>query len=302
LLIMPRHLTSGRGRVACGLLAALAGLAVFARIAAAQSQEDCFPPKDSHEAHLFADLAVPLAFSTAEAPSQMAPGAVRLGVEATYLPNIDAETRTPTICRPGKGPEHTDLLFAVPRPRVAVGLPAGFVLEGSWVPPVRLNGVKADLLGVSLERSIPLGRAGSLLALRAHAAFGLIQAPVTCNDAALQDPNSECFQGTRSDDRYHPNTFGAEGVVSWPIDGGRFRPFLGGGLNVLHPRFQVNFTNQFGFTDNRKVEVDLTRGAILAGATWAAVRGLAVTGEIYSSPSDAVTGRLVGSYAIRTGR
>jgi hypothetical protein len=284
--------------VAAGFLAAFAGIAILSQSPGAQVQEDCFPPKDSHEAHLFADLAVPLAFSTAEAPSPVAPEAVRLGLEATYLPNIDAETRTPTICRPGKGPENTDLLFAVPRPRVGVGLPAGFVLEGSWIPPVRLNGVKADLLGLSLERGIPLGQAGSQLSLRVHAAFGLIRAPVVCNDAALQDPNSECFQGTRSDDRYHPNTFGAEGVVSWPIDGGRFRPFLGGGLNILHPRFQVNFTNQFGFTDNRKVEVDLTRGAILAGATWAAVRGLAVTGEIYSSPSDAVTGRLVGSYAI----
>jgi hypothetical protein len=264
------------------------------------AQGDCFPPKDSHEAQLFAAFAVPLAFSVAEAPEPLASGDFRAGLEATYLPNIDEEIRTPTICRPGKGPEDTDLLFAFPRPRAMVGLPAGFVLEGSWVPPVRLSGVKANLVGLGLRRSIPVAQRGALLALRVHAAFGLIQAPITCDDAALQDPTSECFQGTRSDDRYHPNTFGAEGAVSWPIAAGRFRPFLGGGVNLLHPRFQVNFTNQFGQTDNRKVEVDLTRGVIFGGATWNAAKGLDVSGEIYSSPGDAVTGRIGASYAIRT--
>ena len=265
------------------------------------AQGDCFPPKDSHEAQLFAALAVPLAFSLAEAPQESPPGVVRIGLEATYQPGIDAEIRTPTICRPGKGPENVDLLFAVPRPRVSVSLPAGLLLEASWVPPVRLNQVKANLLGLSLQRSFPIARQATMLTVRAHAAFGLIQAPITCNDEALGDPTSECFQGTRSDDRYHPNTFGVEGAASWSLGGGRVRPFLGGGLNILHPRFQVNFTNQFGSTDNRKVTVDLTRGALFGGGTWVPTGGLGLTGEIYAAPGDAVTGRVMASYAIRSG-
>jgi hypothetical protein len=56
---------------------------LFGRAAA---QEDCFPSKDSHEAQLFAALAVPLAFSLAESPEPaLAAGGVRVGVEATYL-------------------------------------------------------------------------------------------------------------------------------------------------------------------------------------------------------------------------
>jgi hypothetical protein len=61
----------------------------------------------------------------------------------------------------------------------------------------------------------------------------------------------------------------------------------------------VNFTNQFGSTDSTRVEVNLTRGALLAGATWLASPGLGLTGEIYASPGDAVTGRVALSYAIR---
>jgi hypothetical protein len=262
------------------------------------AQGDCFPPKDSHEAQLFAALAVPLAFSLPEAPSPVAPGQVRLALEATYLPNISAEIRTPTICRPGKGPENIDQLPGFLRPRVSVSLPARVQFEASWIPPVRLNGVKANLVGLSLQRSFPIAAGGTLLTVRTHGAFGLIRAPFTCDEAALQDANSVCFRGTRSDDRFHPNIFGAEAAVSWSLAEGRIRPFLGGGINVLHPRFQVNFTDQFGELDNRKVEVDLTRGALFAGATWAPAGGFALSGQIYSAPGDAVTGRLAASYLI----
>lgn len=265
------------------------------------AQGDCFPGKDSHEAQLFAALAVPLAFSLAEAPRVVAPGQVSVGLEATYLPPIDEEIRTPTICRPGKGPEHTDLLFAVPRPRVTIGLPAGFVLEGSWIPPVRLNGVKADLVGVGLQRSFAIPNRPAVAILRLHATAGLIRAPITCEEAALRDPTSECFQGTLSDDHYHPNTFGAEGALSWSVARGRLRPFVGAGVNLLHPRFQVNFTNQFGSTDNRKIEVDLTRGALFGGATWNPTDRFAVSGELYGAPGDDVTGRVLVSYGLPSG-
>jgi hypothetical protein len=55
----------------------------------AWGQGDCFPPKDSHEAQVFAALSVPLAFSLVEAPAPIVPGAVRIGLEVTYLPGID---------------------------------------------------------------------------------------------------------------------------------------------------------------------------------------------------------------------
>jgi hypothetical protein len=79
---------------------------------------------------------------------------------------------------------------------------------------------------------------------------------------------------------------------------GRFRPFVGTGANILHPRFQVNFTNLSGFTDNTRVRVNLTRGVLFGGATWAPSSRFGLSGEIYSVPADAVTGRLMSSYAI----
>jgi hypothetical protein len=257
---------------------------------AARAQGDCFPGGSSNEAKAFAIFAVPLAFSPAGAPDLL-PG-FRFGLEAASLPNIDDATATPTICRPGKGPEHTDLLPALPRPRFTMPLPLGLALQASWIPPIRVNGVKANLFGLSVGRSF--GRLGGVVvALRGHATFGSLRAPITCDDDALADAGSECFGGQRSDDKLRPNIMGADVSLGWSVAEGRLRPYLGTGYNRLQPRFQVNFTNRFGQLDNRRVEVNLDRMVVFGGATWDATPRLAVAGELYAAPADAVTGRVV---------
>jgi hypothetical protein len=242
-----------------------------------------------------ATFAVPLAFSRGSAPD-LFPG-FTAGVELAYLPKVSDATATPTTCRPGKGPEHTDLLFAVPRPRIGMPLPFGLSLQASWIPPIRVNGVKANLFGVSVEKAF--GRLDGLVAaIRAHATFGSVRAPVTCDDEALLDATSECFGGTRSDDRLSPNILGLDVAVGGSLAGGRLRPYGGAGYNRLQPRFQVNFTDQFGELDDRRVEVDLDRLVLFGGATWQVAERLGLTGELYAAPSDAVTGRVIVRTAV----
>jgi hypothetical protein len=155
-----------------------------------------------------------------------------------------------------------------------------------------VNGVKANLIGLALAKTV--GRADGLAAaIRAHGTFGSVRAPVTCDQDALTDPGSECFHGTISDDRLSPNIFGLDVSVGWPMAGGRLRPYLGSGYTRLEPRFQVNFTNQFGDTDTTEVEVNLNRVALFGGAAWQLTQRLAITGEIYAAAADAVTGRLI---------
>jgi hypothetical protein len=277
------------------LLARLTGLLAVLLPGAAEAQGDCFPSKDSNEARTFAIISTALAFGPAGAP--VSDGArVRLGVELVYLPNIDRATATPTACRPGKGPENTDLVAAAPRPRVAVALGSGFSAEGSWIPPVRLNQVEANLIGFALAWTTALG-AQNRLTLRGHGTVGRIRAPITCPDQALGDPASECFEGQRSDDSFRPNILGVEAIVGWSLGSGRVQPYLGTGYNHLAPRFQVDFTNAVGGVDRRRVEVDLDRAVLFGGATWLASPGVGLSAELYASPADAITGRL----AIRVG-
>jgi hypothetical protein len=276
------------------ILAGAAALVSIAAGASAQGNDDCFPPRGSNEARMMAIFDVALAFSGAVAPAAEPSGRIHLGLEVSYLPNIDRATAIPTVCRPDKlTPENTDLLFAAPRPRGFLALPAGFSLEASWTPPIRIGDLKANLVGVALARATPIGARGALLGLRAHGLFGVIKAPITCNDAALGDAGSICYQGTRSDDSFKPNAMGVEATMSWPA-GRSFRPFMGVGYNHLAPRFQVNFTNQSAFTDRRRVIVNLDRAVLFAGATWRATPAFDLSGEIYSAPADAVTGRVTG--------
>ena len=275
-------------------------MATFALVASAlaaplAAQTVCRPSASSNEAKTLAILSVPLAFGPATAP-EILPG-LWVGLEGAYLPKVDPATATPTICRPGQGPVNADLLFALPRPRIGLPLPFGLALQVSWIPPVRVAGAKANLFSFSLGKSF--GRLDGLVAaIRAHGTFGSIRGPITCHDAALADPTSECFQGTRSDDRYSPNIFGADFSLGWTMVGGRLRPYLGGGYNRLEPRFQVNFTNQFGMVDSTRIELNLNRGVVFGGATWQLVDRLGVAAEVYAVPADAVTARLIVRTAI----
>jgi hypothetical protein len=254
------------------------------------AQGDCFPGPESNEAKTLAIFSVPLAYSPLSAPTTDLPK-WKAGVEVATIPNVDEETRTPTICRPGKGPENTDLLPALLRPRVAVRLGAGLQVDASWIPPVRVHGVKSNLFGFALAWNAEVGSKVTLGA-RAHTTLGEVNAPITCPEEALEDPASECFEGTESDDSYKPNIFGADVRLGLGTSESRVLPYAGLGYSRLQPRFQVNFTNSAGELDDRKVEVDLNRLAVFGGLTWKLGKSLGLAGEVYSTPSDAVTLRL----------
>jgi hypothetical protein len=278
-----------RRRLARPLLGivALSGLA-----APLAGQADCFPARSSNEARLLAIKSVALAYGPGHARTDLALGRARLALESAWVPRVDDATATPTVCRPGKGPENANLLDVLVRPRLTLGLPGDLSLEASWVPPVRVAGVRAHLVGIALARATPLSAAATAT-VRLHATFGRIRAPITCPDEALADPSSECFEGTRSDDRYDPNIVGADLALSLGGRDAAVRPYVGAGYNRLQPRFQVNFTNRQGSTDTRRVSVDLDRAAVFGGLTWTAGGGVAVTGEVYAAPADAVTGRVL---------
>jgi hypothetical protein len=174
---------------------------------------------------------------------------------------------------------------------VAARLGPGFQVDASWIPPVRVNGVKSNLLGLALAWN---GTISSKLTLgaRAHTTLGEVNAPITCPEESLDNPDSECFEGTESDDSYKPNIFGADVRLGLGTGESKVRPYAGLGYNRLQPRFQVNFTNSAGELDDRKVSVDMNRLAIFGGLSWNLGESLGLAGEVYSTPADAVTFRV----------
>lgn len=269
---------------------------LLAAPAAAQTGVTCRPGDDSNEARTLATMAVAMAFSPLEAPEVPAPWRVELGMELATVPEVDSADAVPTTCRPGKGAEHVNLIGVLPRPRARVGLPWGFAFEGSWIPPVRVSGVKANVVGLALARPMAILAGRAVVSPRLHATLGRVRAPVTCPEDALDDPASECFEGTVSDDRWDPGQSGIDVALAWRA--GRLRPYLGGGWTHLAPTFQVNFTNSAGQLDDTRVRVNLDRAALFAGLTWAAGSRLAMSGEAYVVAADAASLRLAARYVL----
>ena len=279
--------------------------AFVASVGSVASVGECRPPKDSSEAKLLAFFAAPIAFSPAGHAERLAPGAVRLSFDLTYVPKPGADIRRASFCN--RKSENTSLSPVFPRPRIAVGLPGGFFLEGSYLPPITVLDATPNLGSVALGWTQTLSGSGAgvgtWLTLRTHATFGKVKGPITCSSDALQttSSNQQCYGNTPSDDTYEPNMLGGEGMLGWS-GSGRFAGYVGAGYTSIKPRFQVNFTSLQGNLDNTKVLLDDSRIAAFAGGRYRVGDRTSLTGEFYSVPKDVTTVRVGASFMLRSAR
>jgi hypothetical protein len=260
-------------------------------------------PASSNEAEIFRIRGVSTAFGRAGSPIALKEHSTMVFFEVTTLSSIDPGTATPTFCNPGKPPEHVNLLPVLPRPRVVFGLNDQFAFEVSWIPPVTVNDVKANVVGLALARTVPA--ANGLLSLRASATFGTIRAPITCTKAQVAEDTTginvpQCAGGAApSNDHYKPNSFGFDLAYGWPIAQGKLRPYVGAGVNFLRPRFQVDFTDRADNHLDQKIEGNYRRAVFFGGATWAPSARLGLTGELYADPGTAVEARVGVGYGLK---
>lgn len=269
-------------------------------IAFGAAHAQCRPPADSHEARLLAFYEAPVLFAMAAAPERLAPGSLSIGGEAIPVPSPDPLLTHPSFCYQYTT-NNTKLAPLFGRPRIVLGLPSGFALEGSYVPPVSVSSARVTLgsLAVSRTQSVSLGRGSVLLQLRAHGTLGRIQGPITCPRASLQlrDEAAPCYGTVPSRDSYDPRSLGIEAAASTHL--GRLDVFAGGGANRLDPRFRAGFTDGLGNVDHTTVDVALVRGVGYGGATLHLRHDLAISGQLYVVPADVSTVRLGVAYRVR---
>jgi hypothetical protein len=280
---------------------AVSFLAVVA-LSGSLSAGECRPPKDSSEAKLLAFFAAPIAFSPAGHAERLAPGAVRLSFDLTYVPTPAADIRRASYCQ--RKSENTELSPIFPRPRLAIGLPGGLFVEGSYLPPVTVLDATPNLGSIALGWSHPLrqGSDGSStwFTLRGHATFGEVKGPITCSSDAIQqsNPSADCYGDSPSDDTYKPNMIGGEGILGW-TGSGRLAGYIGAGYTSIKPRFYVNFLSLDNVLDDTHVLLDDTRIAAFAGGRVRLTPRTALTAEVYSVHKDVTTLRVGGSWQLR---
>ena len=271
-------------------------------IATSSVEAQCRPPRNSHEARLLAFYEAPLVFSMAATPTRLTSGELRVAAEAGNVPSPSAALQRPEFCYQPHS-EHTSLTPAFGRPRITLGLPAGFALEASYLPPVTVGGATPHLASVALARPIDyiVGKREVTLALRAHGTFGRVRGAITCPSSALQtaDATAPCYGTRPSRDNFYPGMFGSEGAIGLRPRGGRVALYVGGGANWLRPRFRVGFTDATGYVDSTEVEARLVRGSAFGGVTVRATNALQLSGQVYSVPEDVTTLRVTVEYRVR---
>lgn len=249
---------------------------------------------------MLAFFAAPIAFSPGGNVVPMARGEVRLGFDATYVPTPSEDIRRPETCYTNSKTENTELTPVFPRPRVAIGLGAGFALEATYLPPITVMDATPNLFAVALGYGRALGGGRTSVLVRAHATIGEVKGPITCSPDVIQvgNPAGTCYADRPSEDTYEPNMVGVEGVLTFRAQS-RLRPYLGVGATALRPRFRVGFTDRLNNVDTTEVEVDLTRLTAVAGASLEVNSRVRLVGELFSQPQDVTTLRLGGVYVLR---
>jgi hypothetical protein len=235
---------------------------------------------------------VPIVFSADAASLSLEPGALRLSGEAAFVPTAPAELQRTEYCYTGRA-ENTGLTSFFGRPRLALGLPHGFGVEISYLPPITVAQATPNLASAAIWLTRPVTSTVSLTA-RLQGTHGTVKGPITCPKDALQQDDSEapCYGNNPSTDRFSPNMAGAELIASIaPASVPRLKFSAGVGVNELYPRFQVGFSDLSGGTDHTRIVVNLTRVTALAGATIGVFRRCDASAQAFTSFTDATTVR-----------
>lgn len=150
-----------------------------------------------------------------EAPNLHA-GEWTVAAELGEVPHLDASQRT--VGFNGFKNEDLNKTPAFGRARLQLGLPAGWVLEAGYTPPVTINGLRArDLVAIAVGRRI-VERERFSLSGRVFGQHGSASGDITCPAglAGLQDIEKNPYGcESPSDDRVRLNYYGLDLTPSW---------------------------------------------------------------------------------------
>jgi hypothetical protein len=255
---------------------------------------------DGPEGRLLAYYAAAVAFTPAGFDG--ASSRFHVGLEVSWVPPLNEAQRRPSIDKP----EATNLAPLVPRPRLGARL-LGFTAEASWIPPMEVFDVRANLLGFSLARAVgTVG--GTRLTPRVAVTFGRVRGPITCNPGTMLGRGSDLelyystvCHGRESDDWFEPRLLSADLIASRDVGGPlALRLYASAGARVDRSRFDIGVLHVDGRrdTDHPILELEATRPQFALGATWRAAGPWGAGVEGFYAPGSLFTVRVSARYEV----
>lgn len=253
------------------------------------------------EGRLMAYYSAVLAFSPAGLAEPLPAGGLEGAIELSLVPRLTSAQRSAGYDKP----EATNLAPIFPRPRVRFGLARRITVEGSWLPPVRVFGVTANLVALGVVVPLDTIGGGSLM-LRASGMGGRITGPITCNgDVARGSQDLGTYYRTvcrahDSRDYFEPRHLGVEVLYARR---GRWSPFVAAGVRAdIGTRFDIGVIradSTYRDPDHPVLELRSLRPQFMAGVKRRLRARVSGTLEIFHAPGSVVTARSALVWGVR---
>jgi hypothetical protein len=212
------------------------------------------------------------------------PGAFALGVDALYLRRLN--TRDEQVGFDGTAPEAMNRSPVLANLRAEAGLPAGIDILATWIPPLDVRGVRADVASLALERQF-FEENHFHLGLRLFGAMGRITGDITSDEqTANSQPGSAgnpLDTEGESHDFFNLRMVGVDVLASEYLDGNSLRIYGGIEGSLMHLSFHVR-SQEAGIVDRTVLTTQGETWALLLGCSGMIAENVVLGGSIYYSP------------------
>ena len=218
-------------------------------------------------------------------PRSRAPGSIDIALELDRIPQLSESERR--IGFDGRKEEDLNKAPVFGRPRVTIGLPWHSALIVSYIPPVKIYGLKPHIVTVALER--PLLESGPwTLGARLYGQLGTVRGAFTCPDDVTAyppgAPGNVYGCDTQSNDKAYQHYAGFELSGSYRIERlGGLTPYVTLGVNYLNTKVQVH-AQVFGRADRNRLDADTNTASAGIGLIYALDERLTLSAGAFYSP------------------
>lgn len=215
-------------------------------------------------------------------PRDLGTGHVRLALDGGWIPYVDRVERT--VGFDGTKEEDLNKVPGFARVRVSLGLPAKLSFTLAWVPPIEINGVRPNLIAMSLGRPFRLPH-HLTAGVNLYGQVGNIDGDFTCPERWLNDPNRNplgCVRPSRDEvDLYY---LGVEATLSRRFAHAHgLEPYAGVAVNYMNLGFQVDA--EYGQSiDHSHLHTQGATFSMNLGLLFPLTRRIDIGGEMFYSP------------------
>ncbi|RPJ57803.1 MAG: hypothetical protein EHM23_19340 [Acidobacteria bacterium] len=226
-----------------------------------------------------------LLMTAMDAPHGTEPGQIELGLEAGWLPSLNAEQRL--IGFTGTKEENVNRTSVFARPRVSLGLPHDVTLSAGYIPPATIGGIKPNILTLAAGRPVMNTRIWRL-GVRAHGLIGNLRGDITCDQetvsAGLDPVRNPYLCEAPSDDTMTIRAVGLDVSNAFALSRS-IQPYVTVGLNYFDTKFQTD-ARYSGIVDHSRLLGAGSAASVGGGLSYRVAPRIRVTGEVFYTPLD----------------